>query len=591
MTDQDYAAQVDERAQQLLQGCCDRRAHLSMWSFHAAFACGGDQGELIEGESIEGELIEMAGREYEPGPFNIYPGIVLLNRWEDRMPTAAVESIKSMFFDSWQQRGNTENHWLMYYVGNLLAAERWPHEPKMWNGLPPAAMQAEASRWILGMIRRTATIGHYEYDSTGYHTEHFIPYLALAEQAADPYMRRQALQMVQLLLADMALEYFHGAYAGGHGREGNVNTWTQVGPGQALNYLYFGDEEFEPERHCQTYATFASAASFRPPAVLAAIALDRQTPHAVCKTKPPRAIYRHVEHEPEPVHKYTWMSRSFALGSTQTGLPGPPAAPIDLTSWDLTWRGPRHQAKICCNHPYRSYRRFSAFLPDLPQRVGRHVATGKPHMQVADRLFGASPYEYMMQHEGALIVLYRIPPDDETPYVNCFLPKGHLWSEQDGWLLGDLGDFYVGLRPIGDYQWQDVHESGKDGNWLHGWLLRIQDLHAGLLLEAGESQDFESFEDFCRQRTQSQVELQGWPQGGRVSMQTCAGVTLELDVDGEHRIDGTPIDYEGYPLFDGPGVTAPLNSGRSSFRHTDQVLELDFEIDPDSPALPMRVIG
>lgn len=37
---------------------------------------------------------------------------------------------------------------------------------------------------------------------------------------------------------------------GGHSREGNVNTRTQVGPGQALNSLYYGDEEFEPERYC-----------------------------------------------------------------------------------------------------------------------------------------------------------------------------------------------------------------------------------------------------------------------------------------------------------------------------------------------------
>ena len=75
---------------------------------------------------------------------------------------------------------------------NLLAAERWADEPTFWNGLPPAAMHAEASRWILGMIDRTATIGHYAYDSTGYHNEHYIPYLALAEYARDPHVRRQA---------------------------------------------------------------------------------------------------------------------------------------------------------------------------------------------------------------------------------------------------------------------------------------------------------------------------------------------------------------------------------------------------------------
>lgn len=581
MKDTDYHRQVEARAQQMLQAVYDRGAHKSTWSFHAAMACGGDPEELVE----------VVGRYHEPGPFNIIPGMVLLSRWENRLPAAAVEHIKQMFMDSPQQRGNTENHWLMYYAGNLLAAERWSHEPILWNGMPPAAMQAEASRWILGMIARTATIGHYEYDSTGYHNEHYVPYLALAQYARDPYMRQQAEQMLHLLLADMALEYFNGAYAGGHGREGNVNTWTAVGPGQGLNYLYFGDEDFDPTRHCQTYTIPAVAAHWRPPALWAHMALDRATPHAVRKTKPPRAVYRHVEQPPEAVHKYTWMSRSFALGSTQAGLVQAPAAPIDLTTWDLTWEGPRHQAKISCNHPYRSHRRFSAFLPDPPQRVGRAVSTSKPHLQVPDRLFGASPYERMMQHEGTIVVLYQIPPDDELPYVNCFLPKGHAWREQSGWIFADCGEFYVAVRPIGPYRWEDVHENGKDGNWIDGWLLRISDVHAGLVLEAAEQAEAGSFDAFCAARCAAHLDLSNWPTGKHISVDTTQGTNLQIAWDGPHRINDVPVDYDSWPLFGGPGVDAPLHTGRATFRHGDEHIELDFGIDPTAETLPMRVIG
>ncbi|HJP29699.1 MAG TPA: hypothetical protein QGF95_04000 [Candidatus Latescibacteria bacterium] len=581
MTDTEYHRQVDARARQLLQACYDRGGHRSLWSFHAALACDGDPEELME----------IVAREHEPGPFNIIPGIHLLCRWEDRLPTAASEHIKSMFFDCLQQRGNTENHWLMVYAGNLLAAERWADEPLFWNGLPPAAMHAEASRWILGTIARMATVGHYEYDSTGYHNEHFIPYLALAEHGRDPLVRQQAGKAVLLLLTDMALEYFHGAYAGGHGREGNVNTWTQVGPGQGLNYLYFGDEEFEPERHCQTYATPAAAAAFRPPALLARLALGRDTPHAVRKTKPPRAAYRHVDQGPEAVRKYTWISRSFALGSTQTGLVEAPVAPIDLTSWDLTWRGARHQAKICSNHPYRSSLRFSSFLPELPQRVGRSVGTRKPYLQVPDRLFGASPYERMMQHEGTIVVLYRIPADDDAPYVNCFLPRGATWCEQRGWIMSDQGDFYVGVRPIGPYRWEDIHEPGKDGNWIDGWLLRIDDLNAGLVLEAVEKDQAGSFDDFCRVRSGAHLDLTGWPEAGHVSVDSCAGTRLDMVYGGWHRVDGKDLNYEAYPLFGAPGVDAPLGTGKVTLCNGEETLALDFDIDPTVEPVPMRVIG
>ncbi|NKB69680.1 MAG: hypothetical protein GKR89_21635 [Candidatus Latescibacteria bacterium] len=581
MSQQTYNRQVDQRAQQMLEAYYKTGTYRSLWGFHAALACKADPQELVQ----------LTDRELEPGPFNIIPGILLLCRWDDRIPTAAVAPIKRMFTDSLQQRGNTENHWLMFYVGNLLAAERWADEPLFWNGLPPAALHAEASRWLLGTIARTATMGHYEYDSTGYHNEHFVPYLALAEHASDPHMRHQARQMVELLLADMALEYFHGAYAGGHSREGNVNTWTQVGPGQALNYLYFGDEEFDPQRHCQGYAAPAVAARYRPPALLAELALDRRVPHIVRKTKAPRAIYRHLDHPPEPVRKYTYMSRSFALGSTQTGLPGAPAGPIDLTAWDLTWTGPRHQAKICCNHPYRSPRRFSAFLPEVPQRVGRSVATGKPFLQVPDRLFGASPYERMMQHQGTLIALYQIPPSDEAPYVNCFLPKGHAWQEQGGWLFADMNDFCVGVRPIGPYRWEDIHEAGKDGNWIDGWLLRIDDCNAGFVMEAVEMEDVGSLESYRSARCNAPFDLTGWPDKGRVAMDTFAGVRLDMEYAGPHRIDGQAIDYSAYPLLDAPGVEAPLGSGRVAFQRGDQRLALNFGIDPEAAPLPMRVIG
>lgn len=581
MTETDYHQQVDDRSQQILQACFERGSHRSLWGFNAAMACGGDPNELIE----------ITQGHHEPGPFNIIPGMFLLGRWENRIPPEAVHNIKRMFIDAPQQRGNTENHWLMFYAGNLLAAERWADEPTLWNGLPPAAMHAEASRWILGMISRTATIGHYEYDSTGYHNEHYVPYLALAEYARDPHVRRQARQMVHLLLADMALEYFHGAYAGGHSREGNVNTWTHVGPGQGLNYLYFGDEEFDADRHCHGYAIPAIAAAFRPPALLARMALDRDTPHVVRKTKPPRAVYRHVSQPPGPVRKYTWMSRSFALGSTQTGLTEAPAAPIDLTSWDLTWRGPRHKAKIVCNHPYRSTGRFSAFLPELPQRVGRAVATGKPFLQVPDRLFGASPYERMMQHEGTIIVLYQIPEGDLTPYVNCFLPKTHTWRQQGRWIFSDFDDFYVGLRIIGQYRWEDIHEPGKDGNWIDGWLLRIEDLHTAVVLEAVEADQAGSFSDFCASRCGAHFDLSGWPDEGQITVDTVAGHHLEMAYEGPHSIDGKRIDYSAYPLFDGPGVDAPMDTGKITFQHGGDELTLDFDINRSTAALPMRVIG
>ena len=200
-------------------------------------------------------------------------------------------------------------------------------------------------------------------------------------------------------------------------------------------------------------------------------------------------------------------------------------------------------------------------------------------------------YERMMQHEGAVIVLYQIPADDETPFVNCFLPKAHAWCEQAGWILADLGGFCVGIRPIGAYEWEKIHEPGKDGNWIDGWLLRIDDRHAGLMLEAVEMAEAGSFESYRRVRADAHFDLDEWPSKSRVAIDTFAGVRLEMTYDGPHHIDGEAIDYSAYPLLGAPGVDAPLGSGRATFRHGEDTLGLDFGIDADAAPLPMRVIG
>jgi hypothetical protein len=100
-----------------------------------------------------------------------------------------------------------------------------------------------------------------------------------------------------------------------------------------------------------------------------------------------------------------------------------------------------------------------------------------------------------------------------------------------------------------------------------------------------------TFDNFCEEMVSPRLDLSGWPEPGRVRFETLGGHELELIYDGPHRVDGTEIDYESWPLYEAPGVQAPLGAGRILFRLGDECLELDFEVDPSRPMLPMRVIG
>ena len=603
MTQMDYDRHVDARAEQIL-AAVRQSGRNSMWSVHAQLHTQAEAADLADQviEAVDRTLYEIvAGGDDAKlgGPFHILPAMLLLCRWEAVMDSAAIESIRSFFLEGVQARGNTENHWLMYYTGNLLAAERWSDASNMWNGCSPEAMRREATRWILGTIERTARLGHHEYDSPGYHVEHMAPLIGLFEHTRDEHLRKQVERVLTLKMADMALEYFNGSWAGSHSREGyRENTWTRVGPIQTLQYLYLGGEPFDADHHVHHYAIPAAVSGYRPPPMFAEMAWDRSTPQRVRKTKAPRNIIRHSPAAADPVYKTTYMSRSFALGSAQINLPGTAAGPIDLVSWDLTWSAPKHEGKICCNHPFQGPERFSAFLGPYPQNARRAIGCDKPYLQSVDRLFGASPFERMLQHDGAILVLYRIPEDDEAPFVNLYLPPGTQWTEQDGWLFGDQTDFYVGLRPIGNYHWERIREARNDGTMvtsgdlIDGWLLRIDDPNAGLALEAVEATDVESFEAFRQQRQALKVDLRDWPDANRVRMQTLAGTHMEIDYDGEHLIDGQVVDYDQWPLYEAPGGTqAEVGTGRMRFAHGSAVVDVDFELDPARKLMPMRVIG
>jgi hypothetical protein len=590
-----YERQVDGRAREIIAATADQRTQ-SMWSVHAALALGRNQDSVTEivRRDLGGLTLGLTGA----GPFQILPAMLLLCRWESELDGEVVGMIHRFFTEGILERGNTENHWLMYYTGNLLAADRWADEPAFWNGRSPAAMHAEATRWILGMIERTARIGHHEYDSPGYHIEHMAPLIGLYEHAKDARLREQVERMLTLLVADMALEYHRGSWAGGHSREGyRQNTWTRSGPIQTLQYLYFGGEPLDPEFHLHGFAVPAVVASYRPPALFAQMALDRADPHVVKKTKAPRTIFRHADREAAPVRKYTYMSTSFALGSSQLGLPGAPAGPIDLVSWDLTWHGPKHQAKIGCNHPYQDPGRFSAFLNPLPLDARRAIGSGKPYLQRPDRLFGASPFERMMQHDGTIVILYRIPADDETPFVNLYLPMSVSWVAQAEWLFADFDDFYVGVRPIGRTAWEHLRESSNDstmvseGGLIDTWLVRILDTHAGVVLEAVEASDAAGFTEYCDRRASLDVTRADRPGQSRVGVETWAGRQLDMTYDGPHLVDGVALDYDEWPLYGSPGAHGLLNTGVVVFRHGEHELTVDFEVDTTKPMMPMRVIG
>jgi len=140
-------------------------------------------------------------------------------------------------------RGDTENHWLLYYTSLYLMSQLWPDLPAdaWFNGKDSRTNHREADRWIRRWMETTLDDGQGEYDSTHYMGLYLLSMSYLAEWAADTEMRQRARMMLEWLMADYAAENLNGLHVGAHARADDrsvLEKWRAVS--SDFGWLLFG---------------------------------------------------------------------------------------------------------------------------------------------------------------------------------------------------------------------------------------------------------------------------------------------------------------------------------------------------------------
>jgi hypothetical protein len=165
------------------------------------------------------------------GMFFAYTLIGTYLHTRDILPDSLHRKIREAFHVRTMYRGDTENHWVMYYAGMYLAAQTWPRESRdrWFNGKSSDENFAEATAWLDRWMRITTTVGQGEFDSPTYMTVFLCPLLVLQQFAADSTMKRRADD--GLLLADFAAEH-QGELWGRHSRDypDDINGWRRRAP-------------------------------------------------------------------------------------------------------------------------------------------------------------------------------------------------------------------------------------------------------------------------------------------------------------------------------------------------------------------------
>jgi len=564
------AAQFEQRRQRLLDVVSQERDR-GFFTVTAKFITGRDT------EWAMAMLDSLTTDESIGGMFYSYTAIGTYLRLKDQLPDSIKRKIRRAFRERTMYRGDTENHWVMYYTGLYLAAQTWPNEDRsQWfNGKSSTENFKEAEAWLNRWMNITSTIGQGEFDSPTYFIVFMTPMLTLDEYAKDPVMKRKTQMMVDLLFADYAVDHLGGNYSGGHARDYPEDIINPLSAPAALwAWLYFGEPKSElwgETRYHPRYrggweTAFGAASSYRLPEIIYRIATDRSKPYIHTETKRVRNIIRFGLEKNPPVYKYMYMTRSYALGSLHGGI----LQPIQQHTWDVTYISEKSNNTIFTLHPFYSGKELAMFFPEEQKFLSDEV--NRYHLVYTDpnKWNSSSPYEQTFQHKNTIIVLYNIDKDAKQSHVDGFFPKtlDERIEHNSGWVFCRAGSVYVAFFPLKPYEW--IEEKVN-------WRWRSSVVKNGVVTEVGSSDEDGSFEEFQRRIAKSKPAFNDFDKTLTVHYQTRGGDKMKFTFGGDRTLNGKTVDFRTYKFFNGPFIQSERGSGIVKMTYENQVRELDFK--------------
>ncbi|WP_420454317.1 hypothetical protein [Rubrivirga sp.] len=505
--------------------------------------------------------------------FWMYPFTTVMYTGQDVLPETTRRAMRDLWRTYQPYRGDTENHWALYYASMYLAAQMYPDEPaETWfTGKSSQENFDEAEEYLISWIDLTTTMGQGEYDSPHYLKVYYAPMALLYAYAQDPAMRQRAGMMLDYLTADYAAELLAGHYGGAHSR---VYEREALAPGYAAATRFAG-LLFDQAPMLPSGETFILAISgYEPAPILHAIASDRSRPYVHRELKRTRHRFRFSDVKNAPVYKYTFVRPEYVLGSSQGGL----LQPIQQQTWGLQWAADdRVEARntLTSLHPYSSDVELGMYFAELREFITEIVVRSKTEYDSPDKLTGGSPYEQVVQDEDVLIALYDIPPDDRFPHVNAHFSadlEGVL-EDDSGWIFARGGDALIAYYPLAPYSWEDKADY-LDASIVHQRLVSPHTKN-GAVLQVAPASAFPTFQAFQAAVRALPLETATEPVPS-VRFTSLDGRRLSVRYGGPLVVDGDPVSYDDWPLYAGPFTHAEPGSRRLELTYGPMRRLLDF---------------
>ncbi len=542
---------------------------------------------LQRGEHLEAcnqRVIEMM-QEPGTGPFWMFPTAIVSFAGREHLSPEAKAAIRNAWRNTRQLRGDTENHWVMYHTALYLTAQLYAGDgPETWaNGLSSTENLEEARGWLLDWMELTTTIGQGEYNPTHYIGEYAIPMIMLVAWAEDPAMQQRGRMMLDWIFAELANVTLEGVLRGPNSRTDDrsvTERWYALAT--YFSWQLFGNTPPPPGYGGWGNYFALLAPNYDVPEVVYRIAVDREQDILQHDRARSRRIWRYSDVHMRPIYKTQYLRRDYAVGSNQGGV----SDPIQGHAWDVTWREEDPRGKhptMFSMHPHSSGRIMQMFFCTYPEPMPEGVTfEAKPSYISTDKVLGISPYEQVVQSLDTVIALYDIPPGEDYPQVNGFFSKDLVDVTEDasGWIFARGGEAYLAYRPLADYTWVDhvlypVTRDPTSRTPSGSRVLTSPHAQNGTIVQAASVDEFASFADFQQAIRELPLRFSLSPHP-TVDFTSLRGHRLQATYGETPRIDGEPVDYDGWKLFEGTHLNSDLGSRVLTISHGALERVLDF---------------
>lgn len=536
-----------------------------------------------DAELCSRSVIELM-KEPGSGPFWMFPVVNIAYLGREQLTPEARQAIRAAWSKGMQMRGDTENHWAMYYTSLYLMAELYPDDPgeSWYTGKSSAENLAEARAYLIEWMDITTTIGQGEFNPTHYIGEYAIPMLYLASWAKDPAMRQRGEMMLDWLFAELAATTLDGMLRGANARTDDtsvIERWN--GLSSFFSWILFGNTP-PPRSYGGWGIYFATVArNYDVPEAIYRIAVDREGDSLQRDLKRTRRRWRNSDVLMAPIYKTDYMRRDYAVGSYQGGM----ADPIQTHVWDVTWAVPDPRGvhnTMFSMHPIVSGFDMQTYFTELPDQMIKGVTKeGKASYDSPDKFLGGSRFEQVFQDLDTIVALYDIPPGTRFPHINGFFSKDlvDLTVDDSGWIFARGGNAYLAYRPLADYELQPLARitSSWTGERANTGDKRLYSPHLknGTIVQAASVDEFEDFAAFKAAIRALPLAFQLEPVP-TVKFTTLRGKKIVCTYGAAPVVDGKPVDYTKWKLFEGPYLNAEKGSRRLTITHGRLERILDF---------------